>query len=200
MRIEDLIPPGVDAAIKQLRPNVEGMNWNYIIAGERSRFDVWEDPLNRKPPTYQEIMDVVEEQKELYENYVYLWKREEEYGFFKDQLEMIYKDIKNKNLEDGEFVNHIDRVKKKFPGIQTKVVQGKGLPDNEFLDEKDREIESLKERLKDLEDRLDSSLTELLPKDEYTIKHGLEGSIGGGGGNYGDNATQAAIDAIKTGT
>jgi len=111
MKREDLNPPSVDSAIKSLRPNVE--RWDYDHGSRQ--FTIWEDSQNRKPPTYEEIIEQIEIDAIKWDYYSYLIDREREYGMLKDQLEMIYRDFKSSNLSNGEYVTFIDNIKEKYP-------------------------------------------------------------------------------------
>jgi hypothetical protein len=111
MRREDLNPPAVDGAIRSLRPNVE--RWDYDHGSRQ--FTIWEDSQNREPPTYEEILEQIEIDAIKWEYYGYVINREREYGSIKDQLEMIYRDLKRLNFSDGEYVNFIDKIKEKYP-------------------------------------------------------------------------------------
>ena len=44
-------------------------------------------------------------------------KREPSYPALVDQLDMLYHDIKNKNLESGNWITAIDQVKQQFPKV-----------------------------------------------------------------------------------
>jgi len=111
MRREDLNPPSVDGAIRSLRPNVE--RWDYDHGSRQ--FTFWEDSQNREPPTYEEILEQIEIDAIKWEYYGYIIDREREYGSIKDQLEMIYRDLKSLNFSNGEYVNFIDKIKEKYP-------------------------------------------------------------------------------------
>ena len=41
--------------------------------------------------------------------------RSDEYVDVLKQLDMLYHDLKNKNLENGSWINHIEEVKNKYP-------------------------------------------------------------------------------------
>ena len=111
MKREDLNPPAVDGAIRSLRPNVE--RWDYDHGSRQ--FTIWEDSQNREPPTYEEIIEQLEIDEIKWYYYGYIIDREREYGSIKDQLEMIYRDFKNSNFSNGEYVNFINKVKEKYP-------------------------------------------------------------------------------------
>ena len=111
MKREDLNPPSVDGAIKSLRPNVE--RWDYDHGSRQ--FTIWQDSQNRKPPTYEEIMGQIEIDASKWDYYRYIIDREREYGSIKDQLEMIYRDFKNSNFSNSEYIKFIDKIKEKYP-------------------------------------------------------------------------------------
>jgi len=108
MRFKDVRIPGVETAIRHLRP---GATW--MLSG--TEFKRWECPNESEPPSWQEIEEVILSDVENYNQHLYLMKREEAYGDWKDQLEMLYKDIKNGNLENGSWVQMIDKVKEENP-------------------------------------------------------------------------------------
>ena len=112
MKSEDLNVPAVDSAIRALRPGVERWDYNH---GTRE-FPIWEDSQGREPPTYDEIMEQLALDSKKWMYYEYLRKRDKEYGQLKDQLELIYKDIKAGTLDaTGQFASFIDKVKSDNP-------------------------------------------------------------------------------------
>jgi hypothetical protein len=55
---------GVDVAIKKLRPNA-----NFQLEG--NKFTIWNDPVdNTKPPTWEEVMTQMEEDKKRAEEWL----------------------------------------------------------------------------------------------------------------------------------
>lgn len=111
MRKEDLNLPAIDSAIRTLRPGVE--RWDYVH--NIQTFSIWEDSQGREPPTHDEIMQQVILDANRLNYYNYVIRREDEYGLLKDQIEMLYKDIKNGNILNGEFVSFIDNIREKYP-------------------------------------------------------------------------------------
>ena len=51
----------------------------------------------------------------IWDYYEYARDREKLYKDFGDQLDMLYNDIKNGNLENGEWVKHVESVKAQIP-------------------------------------------------------------------------------------
>ena len=100
--------PGVDTAIEVLRP---GAKWDLC----ETAFVAWECPNNSKPPTWEEIQEEIQKEVEIYNYYLYERNREKEYPELKDQLDMLYHDIKNGNLENGSWIQAIDSIKEKYP-------------------------------------------------------------------------------------
>ena len=100
--------PGVDTAIQVLRP---GARWDI----ENTTFIRWEDDEGREPPTWQEIEDEMIREVQIYNHYLYERNREKEYPDVKDQLDMLYHDIKSGNLENGSWIAAIDAVKENNP-------------------------------------------------------------------------------------
>lgn len=100
--------PGIDTAIRILRP---GAVWELY----NKDFIRWEDPEDRDPPTWEEIEKEVDREIEIYEYYLYERNRDKAYPDLKDQLDMLYHDIKSGNLENGEWIKSIEEVKEKYP-------------------------------------------------------------------------------------
>ena len=100
--------PGVDTAIQVLRP---GARWEI----ENTTFIRWEDDEGREPPTWQEIEDEMIREVQIYNHYLYERNREKEYPDVKDQLDMLYHDIRSGNLENGSWIAAIDAVKENNP-------------------------------------------------------------------------------------
>lgn len=101
--------PGVDTAIKYLRPNVK--RWELY----NTDITVWEDDSGAEPPTWEEIQNQIMKDVDVYNYYLYARNREDEYGDWKEQLNILYDDIKSGNLENGEWVQMIESVKAKYP-------------------------------------------------------------------------------------
>ncbi len=100
--------PGVDTAIFTLRP---GARWDL----NNTEFVGWEDDEGRDPPTWDEIQEEVKREVEIYNYYLYERNREKDFPELKDQLDMLYHDIKSGNLENGRWVSAIDAVKNLHP-------------------------------------------------------------------------------------
>ena len=100
--------PGIDTAIKTLRPHAR-----YALAN--MTFTAWEDDTGTTPPTKDEILKEVEREVEIYNYYLYERDREKAFPKMVDQLDMLYHDIKNGNLENGSWVQTIDEIKNKYP-------------------------------------------------------------------------------------
>ena len=96
--------PGVDTAIKYLRPDAKWDLYNRT-------FTRWECPNGSQPPTWEEVEAQVQKDVEVYNYYLYARNREAEYGDWKDQLNLLYDDIKSGNLENGKWVQMIDMAK-----------------------------------------------------------------------------------------
>ena len=95
--------PGVDTAIKTLRPGAR-----YDMKG--NQFLDWIDDEGRQPPTWQEIEQEILRQVDVYNYYLYERQREEQYPDVKFQLDMLYHDIKNNNLQNGSWIKSIEEV------------------------------------------------------------------------------------------
>ena len=100
--------PGVDTAIQTLRP---GARWDM----HNTQFLAWEDDEGREPPTWEEIEAEIVREVEIYNYYLYERNREEQYPHVKDQLDMLYHDLKSGNLNNGAWIAAIDAVKEKNP-------------------------------------------------------------------------------------
>ena len=112
MKTEDLNQPAVDAAINALRPGVERWSYNH---GAQS-LDIWEDSAGRAAPTWTQIKTQMDEDYLKWFYYEYARDRDVAYGYLKEQLDMIYKDIKAGTLTaSGNFVTFIDTVRSNNP-------------------------------------------------------------------------------------
>jgi heat shock protein HspQ len=100
--------PGVDTAIKFLRPNAKFDLYNRT-------FTRYEDPDYAEPPEWEEVEAQIQKDVETYNYYLYARNRETEYGDWKDQLNLLYDDIKSGNLENGKWVQMVEAVKAKHP-------------------------------------------------------------------------------------
>ena len=101
--------PGVDTALEILRP---GCRWSL----QNNKFDGWEDDIsNRNPPTWEELQKEIEREQKIYDYYEYERDRENAYPHPIDQLDMLFHDIENGNLQNGLWIQSIRKVKEKFP-------------------------------------------------------------------------------------
>ena len=100
--------PGVDTAIKYLRPDAKFDLYNQT-------FTRWECPHGSEPPVWAEIEEQINKDVEAYNYYLYARNREKDYGDWKDQLNLLYDDIKAGNLENGQWVQFVESVKAKHP-------------------------------------------------------------------------------------
>ena len=100
--------PGVDTAIKILRPSAR-----YDLK-DREFID-WIDDEGREPPTWQEIETEILREVDVYNYYLYERQREEHYPDVKFQLDMLYHDIMEDNLNNGKWFNAITAVKNSIP-------------------------------------------------------------------------------------
>ena len=100
--------PGIDTAIKILRPNArwELQNRNFVI---------WECDDGTEPPSWDEIVVEVQREVEIYNYYLYEREREKLYPDIKSQLDMLYHDIKNNKFKNGTWIKTIDDIKSKHP-------------------------------------------------------------------------------------
>lgn len=100
--------PGVDTAIKYLRPDAKWDLYNRT-------FTRWECPDGSQPPTWEEVEAQVQKDVEVYNYYLYARNREVEYGDWRDQLNLLFDDIKSGNLQNGKWVQMVESVKKQYP-------------------------------------------------------------------------------------
>jgi len=100
--------PGVDSAIQTLYPGAR-----YDLSCDK--FVAWEDDEGREPPNWKEVEAEIERQVKIYNYYLYERNREEQYPEIKDQLDMLYHDLKSGNLNNGAWINTIEAVKENNP-------------------------------------------------------------------------------------
>ena len=100
--------PGVDTAIQNLCPGAR-----YDLSC--NKFVGWEDDEGREPPDWKEVEAEIVRQVKIYNYYLYERNREEQYPEIKDQLDMLYHDLKSGNLNNGTWITAIDAVKEKNP-------------------------------------------------------------------------------------
>tara|TARA_B100001248_G_scaffold222765_1_gene179358 strand:- start:458 stop:808 length:351 start_codon:yes stop_codon:yes gene_type:complete len=100
--------PGIDTAIKILRPNAKYELFN-------TEFTDWECPDGSEPPSWEEVETEIKREVEIYNYYLYERQREKLYPDWKTQMDMLYHDIKNNNLENGSWIQSIDKIKSTYP-------------------------------------------------------------------------------------
>ena len=100
--------PGVDSAIQTLYPGAR-----YDLSCDK--FVAWEDDEGREPPNWKEVEAEIERQVKIYNYYLYERNREKQYPEIKDQLDMLYHDLKSGNLNNGAWINTIEAVKENNP-------------------------------------------------------------------------------------
>ena len=98
--------PGMNTAMEVLRP---GADWQ-LGDGE---WREWKHEL--PPPTWDELDAELEKQIPVWEYYEYERKREKAFPHVRTQLDMLYHDIKNGNINNGQFIQAIEKVKNEFP-------------------------------------------------------------------------------------
>ena len=100
--------PGVDSAIQTLCPGAR-----YDLSC--NKFVAWEDDEGREPPSWKDVEAEIVRQVKIYNYYLYERNREEQYPQIKDQLDMLYHDLKSGNLNNGTWITAIDAVKERNP-------------------------------------------------------------------------------------
>jgi len=101
--------PGVDTAIKELRP---GCSFQLL----NNTFVEWSDPEGREPPTGEEIVEEVKREEKIWWEYEYERKRGKRYPAIEHQLDLLFHDIEEGNLDKtGSFYRAIKKVKEEFP-------------------------------------------------------------------------------------
>tara|TARA_B100000424_G_C22928668_1_gene494035 strand:+ start:192 stop:542 length:351 start_codon:yes stop_codon:yes gene_type:complete len=100
--------PGIDTAIKILRPNAKYELYN-------TEFINWECPDGSEPPSWDEVVTEIKREVDIYNYYLYERQREKLYPDWKAQMDMLYHDIKNNNLENGSWIQSIDTIKSTYP-------------------------------------------------------------------------------------
>tara|TARA_B100000212_G_scaffold323215_1_gene283119 strand:- start:751 stop:1101 length:351 start_codon:yes stop_codon:yes gene_type:complete len=100
--------PGIDTAIKILRPKAR---WEILD----KKFTIYECDEGTEPPSWDEITAELKREVEVYNQYLYAREREKSYPDIKSQLDMLYHDIKNSQLENGTWIKTIDDIKSKYP-------------------------------------------------------------------------------------
>ena len=102
--------PGVDTAIQYLRPGCK-----YDLSAENGSYHFLEWQHDSKPPTKEEIQAELLREVGVYEYYVYERNREKQYPDLKEQLDMLYHDIKEDNLNNGRWIQTITAIKESNP-------------------------------------------------------------------------------------
>ena len=100
--------PGVDTAIQTLYPGAR-----YDL--NNTTFDAWEDDEGREPPDWKDVEAEIIREVKIYNYYLYERNRQQQYPEIKDQLDMLYHDLKSGNLNNGTWIAAIDAVKENNP-------------------------------------------------------------------------------------
>jgi len=90
-----------------------GIHWEFNH--DTKEFDVWNDTEGRLPPTWEEVEKEIVKEVVAYNYFAYERDREKTYPDVKDQLDMLYHDIKNGNLDNGDWIKSIESVKESIP-------------------------------------------------------------------------------------
>ena len=99
----------LDRGIKRLRPNV--VKWEIFDQG----FSVWEDSSGAEPPTWEEIQTELQREYDRYDYWEYYRSREKKYPSLREQLDMLFHDIENGNLDSGTWISKIREIKTTHP-------------------------------------------------------------------------------------
>lgn len=100
--------PGIDTALREMYPNAK-----FEIVG--TNIVDWECEGVPEPPTWDQVVERLQQDIEIHNYYIYARNRILEYGSWQEQFEMLHNDIKSGNLENGEWVKRIDEIKEKYP-------------------------------------------------------------------------------------
>lgn len=100
--------PGIDTALREMYPNAK-----FELVG--TNIVDWECEGVPEPPTWDQVVERLQQDIEIHNYYIYARNRILEYGSWQEQFEMLYDDIKSDNLENGEWVKRIDEIKEKYP-------------------------------------------------------------------------------------
>ena len=100
--------PGIDTARTKLRPRCR---WQ-ITDGE---ITIFEDDLGRECPTMDDLIREVGREEIIHKYFEYERKRYDAYPTWREQMDMLYHDIKSGNLNNGEWITAIDAVKEEHP-------------------------------------------------------------------------------------
>ena len=118
--------PGQDTAVETLRPGAKFVLGQDGYNSEGYACTILEDPENREPPTKQEVLDEIKREEEIWDYYQYERDRADNFPTGSHQLDMLYHDIKNGNLENGTWIQAIDAVREEFPKPE------KPIPPNDY--------------------------------------------------------------------
>jgi hypothetical protein len=101
--------PSFDTAIKILCPTA--IKWEF----DNESCLLWEDSEGNNPPSWKEIHEEIKREVEIFNSYWYYRSRISSYPPIEVQLDMLYHDIKSGNIQDGEWINTIDKIKNTYP-------------------------------------------------------------------------------------
>ena len=104
--------PGVDTAVKVLSPNAR-----YDCTVQSGVYDwaAWECDDGTSPPTQEEIEEELKRECIIYNYFLYEVNRQKAYPEIKEQLDMLYHDIKSGNLNNGTWIKSVEEIKQKYP-------------------------------------------------------------------------------------
>jgi hypothetical protein len=109
MKIDAEFMYGVSDAVKKLRPGAQFELTN-------TQFTEWNDPNGTNPPSWEEIMAIVEEDKKIFDSLLYARERKLQYPKIQDQLDAIWHAVDSGiDLKNSEWFKEILEVKQKFP-------------------------------------------------------------------------------------
>jgi len=103
--------PFYTQAISSLKP---GCSWR-LVGDDNVENLEWNNENELPPPTQEEIIEEAARLQVEYDAKEYQRQRVPEYGNWKDQLNLLYDDIKSGNLENGKWVQMIEEVKARHP-------------------------------------------------------------------------------------
>ena len=102
--------PGVDTAIQELRPGASFEMYN-------NEFVKWVH--SQEPPTGEEIIEEVKREEKIWLKYEYERNRQKRYPDIEHQLDLLFHDIEEGNLDKtGSFYSVIKAIKEEFPKPQ----------------------------------------------------------------------------------
>lgn len=103
--------PDVLTAIEK----IVGPDFHWEFDHDTKTFDVWEHPEGKLPPSWEEVEEELLKEVKIYNYYLYERTREKEYPEMKEQLDMLYHDIENQNLSNGEWITKMREVRNNIP-------------------------------------------------------------------------------------